>query len=899
MLTKISRFLNVVIVAVFAASLLPFHAFAVETTGSLKGVVQDSSGTALPGITVVVTSDAMIGGARTVLTDDQGRYRFPALPIGKYVVKAQHEGFRTAESHTYLGIGAEVVVDFAMQLPTAEETFVITDVRPVVDTEKTESGATLDSTFLKNIPSGRTYQGAIQFVPGVTGGGNPNVHGETLYSNSYLLDGVNITDPVTHTFSTNFNFDAIEAIEVITGGYDAEYGQATGAIVNIVTKSGGNQLTVDSSAYYGDFNLVSGGQRDVGKFQDANFNLNVGGPVLKDRIWFFTSYELNRISNQPAIRTNINTGASTADPRVFLGHYLLGKLTFQVNPAHKVTAQVQSDPTTISNIYGNSYTYGDAKTLREQGGANYSLAHDWVMSATTLLRTQIAFVDSIINDVSERRDFTTPAHLNQNGDQSANSTDYYWDRRQRLVVHSKVTHFLDELMGSHKVGAGVDFNRDRYPVVLGFNGDAAYVDDGYLCNGPNGPQPCGAGETDFVYDEGGSPVGAPYLKYEFTGANRTVANGFLLGLWLQDEWKPVENLTLKIGGRFDHSEYFNDVGAAVINFNTFAPRLYLAWDPTKDQKTVITAGYAQSYDNGSLLIPDFVKRRSVTGRIYQWDGAQYSYAGDYGAADGFELKKLRAPVKNEVQLGFKREVATNFALGARLIVARTQYYFEDDESNVIWNADGSDAIGFKDGVDRYIFSLGTPANSYRDYRGLEFTLTKAISNGWFVDGSYTLGDARGTNEAPISYFADNPVQNKYLTDGELSYNVANALKVQATKELPMGFTLAGAYFFETGNPYDRTYYNSYYESYSDYRNKPGEFHYEPSQRIDLRAQWTRKIGRNQLTVIGDVFNILDSRTVTQRATQYDPEVPDNSQPFGTILDKQDPLRAQVAVRYNF
>lgn len=893
MLKRIARFL-----AVFAAAaLLPTTAFAVETTGSLKGVVQDTSGTALPGITVTASSDSMIGGVRTVVTDDQGRFRFAALPVGNYVLKAAHEGFRTAEAKTYVGIGSDVVVDFNMQLPTAEETFVITDVRPVVDVEKTQSGSTYDDEFLARIPSGRTYQGMTAFVAGVTGGANPNVHGETLYSNSYLLDGVNITDPVTHTFSTNFNFDAIDAIEIITGGYDAEYGQATGAIVNIVTKSGGNELSVDSSVYYTDYNFASGGKKTNGDYRDAQYNLNIGGPILKDKVWFFVSYEFNQVQRQPTEKVNPNTGITVSKkPTIFQGNYLLGKITWQMNPAHKLTFQTQSDPTTISNIGPNASLpsntrFSDAYGLREQGGANYSTSWDWVINGSTLLRTQVGYVDSILNELPGSGNTGLAGHSNANGDRTVNFSDYYWDRRQRLVASSKVTRFVDDMMGSHKFKAGFDFNQDRYPVTSGFNGDSFYFDNGYQTDS-NG---------NVVFDGSGNPVGNPDTKYEFDGKTSTVTNGYLVGLFFQDDWKPVENLTLKLGLRYDHSEYSNDIGKQIINFNTFAPRLYLAWDPTKDQKTVLTAGYAQSYDNGSLLVPDFVKSRSTTGRIYEWDGSQYAYAGDYGNAEGFELKKLRAPVKNEVQFGVNRELAPNLALGGRFILSRTQYYFEDDESNLIWNADGSDAIGFKDGVDHYIFRLKTPANAYRDYRGIEITLSKALSNGWLVDGSYTLADARGTNDAPITAFADNPVQNKYLDGGELPYNVANALKIQTTKELPYGFTVGAAYFFETGNPYDRLYFNTYYQSNQDYRDKPGQFHYEPSQSVDLRGQWARKFGRNTLSVFADVFNVLDSRTVELRQTEYDPELSDSDpeQPFGRILQKQDPLSARLGVRYNF
>lgn len=882
------------VLAVLVAVFLPLSALGVETTGALHGKVTDSSGTVLPGITVTVTGESLIGGARTAVTDDQGRFRFPALPVGNYTVKAEHEGFRTTESRTYVGIGSDITVDFALQLPTAEETFVITDVRPVVDPSKTESGATYDSDFLQNVPSGRSYQGMTSFVPGVTdaGSGNPNVHGETLYSNSYLLDGVNITDPVTHTFSTNFNFDAIEAIEIITGGYDPEYGQATGAIVNIVTKSGGNELEVDSSLYYQDYNLASGGKKSNGDYSAANFNVNVGGPVLKDKIWFFTSYEFNRIVLTPTILRNANTGTKEAEPETAIGHFLLGKLTWQLNSSHKLTFQLQTDPTTFENESGDSTVFRTAQTVRHQGGANYSATWDWVLSGSTLLRSQIGFVDSFLNEVPTGGSYTTPSHVNTLGDLTNNSQLYYLDRRQRLVAHTKVTHFLDDLFGSHELGAGLDFMQDKSPYIASVNGDAIYIDSGYQTDG----------EGNIVFDDDGNPVGNPTSKYEYDGTLRTVTRGSLVGLWLRDEWRPTSNLLLKVGARFDHSEAYNDVGTSVINFNTIAPRLYVSWDPTNDQKTALTAGYGQFYDNGMLLVADFVNKRTFGGRIYDWDGSQYTYAGNFGGGgSGFELKNLRAPVKHEFQLGVERELASNLGVGARLIFSRSQYYFEDDESNLIWNADGSDAIGFKNGVDEYIFSLGTPAFSYRDYRGLEFTLEKAMADGWLVEGSYVLSDATGTNTEPISYFGDNPVQNDILKKGELGYNVGNALKIQTTKELPLGFTVGAAYMFESGYPYDRIYYNTYYQDYYDYRGEPGQFHYEPFQSLDIRGQWQTKFGRNRLSVIADVFNILDSRTVTLRETAYNPELSDDdpNQTFGRPLARQRPLRARIGLRYNF
>ena len=126
---------------------------------------------------------------------------------------------------------------------------VVTKVMGAIDTGRTSSGLNLDSAVLQRLPTSRTYPSLARLAPGVAGGGNPNVHGETLYSNSHLLDGMNITDPVTHTFSANVNFDAIESVEIVTGIPRAECGQTTGAIIDVVTKSGGNELSADTSVH--------------------------------------------------------------------------------------------------------------------------------------------------------------------------------------------------------------------------------------------------------------------------------------------------------------------------------------------------------------------------------------------------------------------------------------------------------------------------------------------------------------------------------------------------------------------------------------------------------------------------------------------------------------------------
>ena len=130
----------------------------------------------------------------------------------------------------------------------------------MIDTESGNQGSVLTKEFLQRIPAGRSYQAAAQLAAGVTGGANPNIAGASSNENTYMVDGINITDPVTGTFSLNFNFDAIEQLQVLTSAYDPEYGQNLGGSINIVTDSGGNTLQFNLYSEYQ--NGVWGPKRD-------------------------------------------------------------------------------------------------------------------------------------------------------------------------------------------------------------------------------------------------------------------------------------------------------------------------------------------------------------------------------------------------------------------------------------------------------------------------------------------------------------------------------------------------------------------------------------------------------------------------------------------------------------
>jgi len=248
---RIQRFLQLLLMIVVV---LPGAAQASVTSGAIKGVAVDEGDLPIPGVMVTVTSDNLMG-TRQSTTDVNGRFLLAELPPGVYKLVAEKAGFsKVSMPKLQVNIGRNVILTIEMPLREAGEEMIVEERRPTIDTESATRGSVLTKEFLDRIPAGRSYQQAVQMAAGVTGGSNANIAGAGYNENTYMLDGVNITDPVTGTFSLNFNFDAIEQIEVLTSAFDPEYGYNLGGSINVVTQSGGNTLEVNTGIYYSNGN---------------------------------------------------------------------------------------------------------------------------------------------------------------------------------------------------------------------------------------------------------------------------------------------------------------------------------------------------------------------------------------------------------------------------------------------------------------------------------------------------------------------------------------------------------------------------------------------------------------------------------------------------------------------
>src|SRR5215217_6545999 len=366
-----------------------------STTGSIEGTVTDTTGAAVPGIAVKVTSPNLIS-AQTATTDDSGRFRILNLPPGRYAVSVEAEkGFAKFEKNDVeVNLSRTSSVEVQLQPAGAQASVTITDTAgAAVDVSGTTTGSNVSSDQFSNFPTQRTVQGLYTIAPTVTRSGlrdatgrdrDPSVAGSSGPENNYILDGVNTTDPAFGGSGANLPFEFVQEVEIKTGAYGPEYGRSTGGIFNVITKSGGNEFHGDVFGYGTTKGLV----REVKNFpftgsaangfSEVDLGGDIGGPIVKDKLWFFGAFNPQKRKNYYLTQTF----HQSVQNDVTIPFYA-GKITWAINPKNTFTASTFGDFTKIdgflaSNIlalqningFGNDITAFEGR--QETGGHNYA-----------------------------------------------------------------------------------------------------------------------------------------------------------------------------------------------------------------------------------------------------------------------------------------------------------------------------------------------------------------------------------------------------------------------------------------------------------------------------------------------------------------------------------------------
>lgn len=907
--------------ALLVALLLAVPALA-QTTGAVRGMVTDDDGLSIPNVTITLFSDSLIGGAQQRATDGNGEYHFVELPPGDYDITATKGGFKSVTvAGLVVQIGRTVVRNIEMPIADAgEETIEVVATRNPVDTEETSHGEVLTKDFLQKIPAGRSYQSAVQMAAGVTAGsgGNPNMGGGAYNENTYMLDGANITDPVTGTFSVNFNYDAIEQIEVVLGGYEPEYGVSLGGVINLVTETGTNNLEFDTSIFYMNGNwhprmderytadgyslAPTGFDSD---FQTLTVAAKISGPIVRDRAWYIVSYQWSR-------SLIANTGIAV--PRDFDGHYLLAKATVQPSSEHRLSAFFQMDPSTIDNLaQTDPFVKPEAQNRQTQGGYVAQGRWQWFLSPDANLDTQFTLQKSFLevggvpcthnrdlgyhpckpDEPEGYVDWDTPGRTGLYGAYDSVAYGYfYFDDRYRYQASSKLSLLSvdDPLGGTHDLKFGVEAVQTVWDQIQGYSGNTLYYDLNEVSYDPN--------------------TFKNYYWLEITGPIKFRTTQSQWNVFLQDAWKPVSNLTVKYGVRFDNVVSRNDLGEPVLAGALWGPRLYAAWDPWGDQKTKIGGGYGRFNDTGRLGVASFTSAANYGSKLYLGEyfgqgNSESGYLNGYGELydvsprDNLNVShdNLSMPRQDELLFLFQREIVRDVAFGSNLSYKMTRRMYEYDELNVIYDEDGTGVIGSRYGDPLInIYRLRTPLLAKRNYIQGDFYLDKVQSRRWAGRLTYTYTQSIGSSTSALSGSFANDPQSQY-NYGPMSTDLRHVVKGYAYWSLPTDpwvQTLGASFEYYSGAPLERRYWDDWDMGYNTRIRDRGVYsRFEPQWILSFKFSQDIDVRKGKLVLDFEAQNITNNRA---------PE--DMSAAFYSLnrlfaYSRQDPLRLQLGVRYQF
>lgn len=609
--------------------LFPLSAFAQTTISTIEGTIRDAQGSVVAGAQVVVKS-AALGIERTATSDANGFYRVTALPAGNYSLSISHTGFaaRTFDD-IELTVNRTLTLDIPLEVGAVTEQVDVVENAQLLNPTTAATGSTITPQQIREMPTnGRNYLDLMQLVPGVVINRQANVGsdnatpvlGERSGNNNFLIDGQPNKDTVTGGAASQFNQETIAEFQVLTAGFRAEFGQASGAIVNVITKSGGNDLHGLASIFFRNnvfdtSNSLDANEDDAPFLQRWDYSLALGGPIVKDKVFFFGSAERIRENRQLNFLFPPGTPQIARD---FETQFDNPSRIFDTRGFFKFDEQLgrHSLSQSVSYTNGNVREFlplsnaTDLPSRRNDTGARHLLL---AFSDTVLLGDQsnpwvLTLRGGYRGDTSETR----PAHpeagvgTSFNMFSSFNTNSLFGDLGNfgfgnpvtRTALDQKYTSAsasLTKLFGDHNVKFGWNFLRTRADGV-----ESQTLQLQLFATVP-----------DFINF---GPINSGFFTVTTGGGLTPQANEIHLrnnynALFFQDDWKFYPNLTLNLGLRWDYDSEF-------VTKENFSPRVGFAWAATP--KTVVRGHFGIFYDQFRLgLVRDVPAFGGADRRVVQ------------------------------------------------------------------------------------------------------------------------------------------------------------------------------------------------------------------------------------------------------------------------------------------
>ena len=394
-MVKKRRFVVTVLVLLLASA----AAVAQVRTGILTGRVVDDQGEPLPGVTITVSSPALIQGSMSETTNDRGVYRFMNLDPGVYALKAELQAFAPYEQQDIrVRLGLTSTVDLKLVPSTLQAEVQVVAQTPIVDVESNRLSTNFTTEMLAKLPSSRNLESFFKLTPGmvVDFGADPKyperaAFGSGSRENYYSVDGTYLTDPGAGSQMIYWNYDIIEEAQVEGTGHDAQYGNSAGAVINVITKSGGDRFTGLVNLFYRNKAMRTDNFKGTGLSAPTNAiknewegSFNVGGPIMKGKIWFFASGDMMPTDSETAgFNADINRKQ----------YYGFGKITAQVSSRNRLSLMYNYSRDTLNHMFASQFRTPESTLNSLQWTSAFNLTWNSQLGPNSLLEARAAYVD--------------------------------------------------------------------------------------------------------------------------------------------------------------------------------------------------------------------------------------------------------------------------------------------------------------------------------------------------------------------------------------------------------------------------------------------------------------------------------------------------------------------------
>jgi hypothetical protein len=772
---------NTMVVSLLAVSLLVFHggARAQQMTGDLQFRVVDSLGNPITGVNITITG-SYLQGVRGGVSDALGYVNILALQPGRGSVKVSHSAYQPVSFENIViqlgkttSLGTVTLGGRTHELPE----LVISSVRSsLLDPGTTHSVRTMSAAEFEGLPVDRSYRSVVSLLPQANTsyfGDEVNVGGATGMENKYFVDGVDVTESFLGYTGTNLPYNFVSEIEVREGGYEAEYPSALGGVVNVITPSGSNEFHGSASGFFTSNRFTASKQAGLydpkqGGFSNYDVGLGIGGPLVRDELWFYVAYNPTMEQRDVAVP---GFGISVDK---YLVHSFAGKLTWRAFPGLQLMLMTTGDPTewhavgdvgVVIGLVNPDPYFSDQK----HGGINVAM------------RGTYAFEGGLLLDASVSR--TTEKGVWQGAT----------ERGRNEVL------FRNEETGVWSGGLGFFVDRFIYANTFNFNG--TLVTGAHALKGGFQYKVAGVDEND---------GGKRYYRFndssyalEQDRALMTVGDR-IPSLYLQDTWRILECLRLHIGLRWDSQYIIGSDGTVGQKYTgEFQPRAGINFLPDGSQKLFATFGrYYQELS--SVIAENYTDQRYYSYISYTHDPRIDPSGGDTIAsvsAVRAEVADLTGQYYDEFSVGYERLIGENLKAGVQGIYRTLR---EVVGQVYLWSED------------RYAFgnpgrgTLGQAPRPQRDYTALVFTIQGRVADNCDVLASYVLSRNYGNYPGiydpynhlvspngfvPFGYNVD-----PKMATGLLPNDRTHVFKCSGSYRFAFGLTAGASFLWQSGTP---------------------------------------------------------------------------------------------------